>query len=671
MKKCFWGVLCVFLVFGCASEKHGLDPANMDRTADPAQDFYQFVNGGWMEKTEIPESESRWGVFSELRDLNKQQIRDLLQEVARGKHEAGTNAQKVGDFYRTGMDSAKIEENGLTPIQSYLDDIAAVRTYEDVLNTVVGHQKLGSGALFAVFAEGDLKNSEINTVYAFQAGLGMPDRDYYLDDGDRFKNYRTEYEEHLRKMFELIGDDSTTAQAAAQKVMNIETRMAKASWTRVQLRNIEGWYNKRTWDEGLKETPNIDWQKHFEKLGVSDVDYFVLAQPDFFKEVDAMLTALSIDDWKTYLRWHLVNALAPYLSSDFVTQDFHFFRTVLRGVKEQKPRWKRITETANANLGEALGQLYTEKYFPPEAKEQANILVENLRVAFHTRLEKLDWMSPETKENAYKKLANLVPMIGYPDKWKDYSALEIKHDIYVLNVIRANEFEFDYDMNKVGKPVDKTEWGMTPQTVNAGFHPIKNTLTFPGGILQPPFFDPKVDDALNYGAIGAAIGHEITHGYDDQGSKFDADGNLKNWWTEEDRKLFEEKTNVIVEQFDSYTVLDSVQVTGKLTLGENIGDQGGLAIAFDAFKIALEKKGSTGLIDGFTPEQRFFLSYGTIWRNKYRDDALLNLVKTNPHSPPQYRVLGTLSTMPAFYEAFSVQPGDAMRRPDSLTAKIW
>lgn len=671
MRKFYWVVVCMLLAFGCTKEKHGLDMANMDRAADPAQDFYQYVNGGWLAKTEIPESESRWGVFSEIRDQNKKQIRSLLQEVAHGNHEAGTNAQKVGDFYRTGMDSTKIEETGLAPLQPYLDDIDGIRTFEDVLSVVIGHQKLGSGALFAVFSEGDFKNSEMNTVYAFQSGLGMPDRDYYLNDDDRFKNYRTEYTTHLQKMFELMGGDSTTTQASAQTVMNIETRMAHASWSRVQLRNLESWYNKRSWAEGKKETPNIDWQKHFEKLGVNNVDYFVLAQPGFFKEINAMLTAVSIDDWQLYLRWHLINATAPYLSSEFVAQDFHFFRTVLRGVKQQKPRWKRITETANATLGEALGQLYAEKHFPPEAKEKANELVENLRAAFKTRIENLDWMGAETKKNAYKKLENLVQKIGYPDKWKNYSMLGIKDDIYVLNVIRTNEFEFDYDMKKVGKPVDKSEWGMTPQTVNAGFHPIKNTLTFPAGILQPPFFDPKVDDALNYGAIGAAIGHEISHGYDDQGSKFDMDGNLKNWWTEEDRKSFEAKTNVIVEQFNNYTVLDSVPVNGKLTLGENIGDQGGLAIAFDAFKIALKKKGSAGLIDGFTPEQRFFLSYGTIWRNKYRDDAMLNLVKTDPHSPPQYRVLGTLSTMPAFHEAFDVQPGDAMRRADSLTAKIW
>ena len=669
MRKHILWFIFVSLI-GCG-EKHGIDVANMERTVDPAQDFYQFANGNWLKNTPIPESESRWGIFGELQDRNKELLRQLLTRLAAADHPDAKNAQKVGDFYRTGMDSTQIKENRLSPIQPYFEEINAIRTFEDVLRVVASHQGLGSGALFTILVHGDFKDSKINAAYAYQAGLGMPDRDYYLEEGERFENYRSEYLKHLQKMFELMHDDSAKAKAAAQTIMGIETRLAKASWTRVQRRNLAAWYNKRTLDEANKETPNIDWKQHFELLGVSDIDYFLLAQPKFFHEVSAILTAVSIDDWRTYLRWHLINAMAPYLSSDFVNQDFYFFRTVLRGTKELKPRWKRVAETTDAALGEALGQLYVEKHFPPEAKTKANQMVTDLREAFRRRIEKLDWMSDETKQHALAKLEKMVQKIGYPDKWRDYSALEIKRDAYVLNVIRGNEFEFDRQIKKIGKPVDKTEWGMSPPTVNAYFHPLNNEIVFPAGILQPPFFDPMADEAVNYGAMGAVIGHEITHGFDDQGRKFDADGNMVNWWSEDDRKKFEEKAGVLEEQFNAYTVLDSFNINGKLTLGENIADLGGLAVAYNALQIALENNGRPGKIDGFTPEQRFFISYATAWRGKIRDDALLNQIKTDTHAPARLRAVGSLSNTPQFFEAFAVQRGEPMRRPDSLLARIW
>jgi len=672
MKKQILVLICIALLISCSNgEKHGIDPANMDLTADPTKDFYQYANGGWVKNNTIPESESRWGVFGELRDANKEALRSLLIKVSATDHEPGTNSQKVGDFYRTGMNSEQIEENGLTPIQSYFDEIDAIRNFDDILKVVSNHQKFGSGALFNILIEGDFKKSDISAAYAMQGGLGMPDRDYYLEKGEKFENYRSEYLIHLRKMFELMGYDSTKAIAAANTVNKIETQLAKASWTREEVRNYTNWYNKRTIAQANEETPNIDWKHHFELLGVSDIDYFLLAQPKFFHKMSSLLTAESVDDWKTYLRWHLINAMAPYLNSDFVNQDFAFFQTVLRGTKELKPRWKRVAETTDAAIGEALGQLYVEKYFPPEAKVKANQIVANLREAYRRRIEKLDWMSEETKKQAFAKLEKLVQKIGYPDKWRDYSALEIKQDAYVLNVIRTNEFEFDRNIKKIGKSVDKTEWGMTPPTVNAYFHPLNNEIVFPAGILQPPFFDPKADDAVNYGAMGVVIGHEITHGYDDQGRQFDADGNMNNWWTEEDKNLYDAKTKVVEEQFNEYVVLDSVHINGKLTLGENIADLGGVAVAYDALQIALEKTGDPGLIDGFTPVQRFFISYASNWRSLSRDDALLNQVKTDPHTPAYYRANGPLSNTPEFFEAFDVKPGDPMRRPDSLLAKVW
>jgi putative endopeptidase len=672
MKKYFWGLTLLTLLILISCEKHrGLDLSGMDRTVDPRQDFFRYVNGNWLDKTPIPESESWWGITPELRDRNKEILHKLLTNLAASDHPQGSNAQKVGDFYRTGMDSTQIEQDGLKSIQPYFDEIESIRNFDDVLKVAATHQRMGAGSLFGIFTEADFKNSDINTVYAFQGGLGLPDRDYYLDESERFQNYRSEYLKHLGKMFVLLGNDSTTAAAAANTIMRIETRLAKASWTRVQIRNLQAWYNPRTIEEANKETPNIDWQKHFELLGATELNQFIMAQPDFFKELNATLTAVSIDDWKTYLRWHLINFAAPYLNSDFVNQDFEFYQKVLRGTEKLKPRWKRVAENTDGALGEALGQLYVEKYFPPEAKAKANQMVTDLREAYRQRIEKLDWMSEDTKQQAYTKLEKMVQKIGYPDKWRDYSALEIESDAYILNVIRADQFEFDRKIKEIGKPVDKTEWGLTPPTVNAYFHPLNNEIVFPAGILQPPFFDPNADDAVNYGAMGAVIGHEITHGFDDKGSLFDSNGNMVNWWTKEDSARFASKIKLVKEQFDNYTVLDTVKVNGKLTLGENIADLGGLAVAYDALQIALQRKGRPGKIDGFTPEQRFFISWAASRRGKFRDDALLNLVKTDPHSPPRFRAIGPLSNMPQFFEAFSVQPGDPMRRPDSLLAKVW
>jgi len=643
----------------------------MDMSVDPAQDFYMYANGGWLKNNEIPASESSWGAFSELADRNKENLKALLTELAASDHESGTNAQKVGDFYRTGMDSLAIEEKGISPIQEYLDHIDGIKTVDDVLKTVAEHRKYGAGPLFGVFVDGDFKNSEINAAYAFQGGLGMPDRDYYLDKGEKFVNYRSEYSKHLATMFALLGDDGKTAEANAKTILKIETRLAKSSRTRVQLRDLEAMYNKRTMVQANKETPNINWTRYFTMLGAPEMKFFVVGQPEFFKEVSVMLKKVSISNWKTYLRWHLINAAAPFLSSQYADPDFAFFQGVLRGTKEMKPRWKRVTEQTDQALGEALGQLYVAKHFPPEAKAKANQMVTDLRTAFKTRIQNLDWMTDKTKEKAIEKLEKMTQKIGYPDEWRDYSALEIKRDPYVLNVMRANEFEFNRNIKKIGKPVDRKEWGMTPPTVNAYANPLNNEIVFPAGILQPPFFDPKADDAVNYGGMGAVIGHEITHEFDDQGNRFDANGNMVNWWTPDDKKEFDERAKVVQEQYDAYTVLDSVHVNGKLTLGENTADLGGLSVAFDALQLALAKNGQPGNIDGLKPEQRFFIAWANVWGRKYRDDALLNLVKTNPHSPSHFRAIGPISNMESFFQAFNVKEGDPMRRPENMIANIW
>ncbi len=666
-----FSITLAFLV-GCApKENHGINPEFMDTSIDPAKDFYHYADGGWLKKNQIPPSESSWGTFAELRDRNKEKLHTLLTDLAATDHEAGTNAQKVGDSYRTGMDSATIEQQGITPIKPYLDEIDAIKSMNDVLKNSVEQQKHGGGPMFGVFVDGDFKNSKINAAYAYQGGLGLPDRDYYLDKGEKFENYRNEYLKHLQTMFGLLGEDAKKAEADANTVMQIETRLAKSSRTRVQLRDLAAMYNKRTPAQANKETPNINWNQYFTMLGASTVEYFVLGQPEFFKEVSSMLKEVSTDEWKTYLRWHLIKAAAPYLSSNFANPNFAFFRGVLLGVKEMKPRWKRVTEQIDDGLGEALGQLYAEKYFPSEAKTKANQMVDDLREAVKKRIQNLDWMSDKTKEKALEKLAKMTQKIGYPDKWRDYSALEIKRDAYVLNVVRANEFEFKRNVKKIGNPVDKAEWGMTPPTVNAYSNPLNNEIVFPAGILQPPFFDPKADEASNYGGMGAVIGHEISHEFDDQGNKFDADGNMNNWWTPEDKKKFDARAQVVVNQYDAYTVLDTVHVNGKLTLGENIADLAGTAVAYDALQLALTRNGRPGKIDGLTPEQRFFIAWANVWGGKTRNDALLNQVKTDPHSPLQLRAIGPLSDTQAFFDAFNVKPGDPMRRPDSLIAKIW
>lgn len=670
--KLLVSILSLVFVIACSNgEKPALDLSNMDAGIAPGQNFYQHVNGTWLKNTKIPETESRWGVSSELRDYNKEMLHAILDDLIKQDNTEGSNAYKIAQIYNTGMDTASIEEQGLKPLQEIFLEIEAISSREDLLRSFATLEKSGTNAFFSIMVDGDLQKSDIYAAYVMQDGLGMPNRDYYLEKGEKFENYRKEYADHLKKMFVLLGDDEEIAEKNSDLVMKLETTIAEASWPAAELRNWPKMYNKRTIEEANKETPGIDWGIHFDVSGIKNLEYFIMAQPDFFAKLGKLIQKVDVEDWKVYLKWHAINASAQYLSKDFRDQDFYFYRTVLAGVKEQKPRWKTMVEITNGLIGEALGQLYVKKHFPPEAKVKVDELVNNLRKAFRIRIEALDWMGEETKKTAFAKLEKMTQKLGYPDKWRDYSKLDIRGDAYVLNVMRARIFEFDREIKKIGKPVDKSEWHMSPQTVNAYFHPLNNEIVFPAGILQPPMFNPNADDAVNYGAIGTVIGHEMTHGYDDSGSRFNAEGNMIEWWTEDDKKNFEERIKIVEEQFDNFVVLDSINVNGKLTLGENIADLGGIAIAFDALQMALKAKGSQEKIDGYTPEQRFFLSYSTIWRNKYRDDALLNLVKTNPHSPANLRVLGPLSNSQNFFDAFNIKEGEDMRRPDSLLAKIW
>ena len=514
-------------------------------------------------------------------------------------------------------------------------------------------------------------NSKIYRFYLMQGGLGLPDRDYYTSDDDRSKDIRAEYVKHVAKMLELKGDDPETSGSEAETVMKIETKLAENSKTRLELRNIPALYNKMTRDQLTSLVPGFDWTRYFTDISDKDFGDVIVGSPDFFKEIGALMAEIPIDDWKVYLTWNLINRSADYLSSDFVNEDFKFYGEFLTGNKKIQPRWERVVGTTNRAMGELLGELYVKKYFPPESKERMVGLVENLKKTLRSRIEKLDWMGDSTKQAAYAKLDAMGVKIGYPDKWEDYSKLEIEPDSYIMNVRRANRFEYYKDIDKFGKPVDKTKWAMNPQTVNAGYNPLMNDITFPAAILQPPFFYPNADDAVNYGAIGMVIGHEMTHGFDDQGRHFDKDGNMVNWWTKKDEEAFQERTKLLVDQYSSFVVLDTVHVNGKLSLGENIADFGGLTISLAAYKQTLEGKPAPQPVDGFTDIQRFFLANAQMWKGKIRDKALLRLVREDVHPWDEFRVNGATFDVPEFYDAFDVKPGDKLYRSPEQRPVIW
>lgn len=647
-----------------------INTSNFDKTMNPTVDFYQFANGGWISRNPVPADLSRWGSFNELQEKNYTILREILEAAAASKDAPkGSPLQKVGDFYFSGMDSAAIEADGAKPLAAELSRIDAVSDDASLQAEIAHLHTLGVRPMFNFFAGQDEKKSTDVIAILYQGGLGLPDRDYYTKDDDRSKELRSKYAEHVSRMLQLVGEDAEEAAEHANIVMKIESKLATASKTRVELRDPEANYHKMTLAELNALTPAFSWTRFFEGIGLPNPGGVNVGQPEFLKEAGAMMASIPVAEWKSYLRWQVADASADELSSAFVNQKFEFFGRTLNGTKELRPRWKRILQATDDGVGEALGQLYVDKAFGANAKSRAKQLVENLRATLRDRIAKLEWMSPETKEQALKKLNAFTVKIGYPDAWRDYSGLDVDRSSYALNVMRARAFEFNRNLKQIGKPVDRNEWGMTPPTVNAYYNPTMNEIVFPAGILQPPFFDANADDAVNYGGIGAVIGHEMTHGFDDQGRQYDAEGNLRDWWTPEDGKNYLSRAEIVEKQFDGYVVLDSLHVNGKFTLGENIADLGGLTVAYYALQMALEKEGRPELIDGYTPEQRFFLNWAAIWRQNVRPENQKTRLVTDPHSPGRFRCNGPISNMAEFMKAFDAPEGSPMVRSEK--AKIW
>ena len=651
---------------------HGIDINNIDKSVRPQDDFYQFVNGTWLKTNPIPETESRWGSFNELEKQNKAKLRIILDAASANKTAApGSAQQKIGDFYTMAMDSVKLNAEGVKPLKMEFALIESVKNTDELMKEIGHLHTIGIGPLFGGYVDQDPKISTQYITQFYQGGLSLPDRDYYTKTDERSLGIQKAYVEHVTTMFTLLGDKPEVAAAEAKVVFDIETNLAKASMTKVELRDPEKSYNKRTIKELTELAPNINWQVYLNSVGFRNVNDCVVGQLEFFKEANRAVKEVSIADWKTYLRWNLIDGFAGKLSDNFVKEHFKFYGTTLNGIPSQKPRWKTSLEATDRSLGEVLGKLFVEKYFTETSRKRVGAMVENLITAFRVRINSRDWMSASTKAAAMTKLDKVMKKLGYPDKWRDYTPLEIKRDSYVENIIRANKFEFNYMANKLGKPIDRTEWGMTPPTINAYYNPALNEIVFPAGIMQPVFFNPDADDAVNYGIMGAIIGHELTHGFDDQGCQYDADGNLKNWWTPKDSANFKAKTDMLVKQFNNYVAIDDMHVNGELTLGENIADLGGLTISYYAYKKSLEGKPKPAPIDGYTGEQRFFMAWAQGWRGNMRDKALKNLVQTNPHSPGNFRENGAPSNMQEFYDAFGVKEGDKMYRPKSERAEIW
>jgi putative endopeptidase len=654
-----------------APQGTGINPANIDKTVSPCDDFYRYASGNWLKNNPVPAAESRWGSFNELADHNNATQKAILEDLARKSATApkGSNAQKVGDFYAAAMDTMAIEKSGLTYLKPYLDRISAIKTLPEMQKFLADPKAQTGNVWFGSYVGQDEKISTQYAVQFGQGGLTLPNRDYYLKDDARSKSIRAAYNTYLVSTFKRLGDSEATAAAHAATVMRIETRLAKASKSPVDLRDPQANYHKMTVAEANKDYPNLNLPLMLKESGLGAAKEVIVGQPEFMKEVSTMLAAEPIADQQQYLRFHLVNSVTSALPKAFGDDAFRFSQ-VLSGAKQQQPRWKRMLRATDGALGEAFGQLYVDKAFSPAAKARAKEMIENLRKAYAERIMATDWMSAATKKEALVKLNAFVVKIGYPDKWKDYSKLNINRQSYLQDVLAARTWANQDNISKFGKPIDRTEWGMTPPTVNAYYNPPMNEIVFPAGILQPPFYDPKADDAVNYGGIGAVIGHEMTHGFDDQGRQYDSKGNLRDWWTKEDGDKFMAKADMVGKQYDKFSPLDSVYVNGKLTMGENLADLGGLTIAYQAFQKTPQAKAGKQ-IDGFTPNQRFFLAWGQIWRTNIRPEAARQQVLTDPHSPGQFRTNGPLMNMPEFYQAFGCKPTDKMERPTAEQARIW
>ncbi len=647
----------------------GINKDNFDTSVRPQDNFYRYINGGWLKTHKIPGDKTSIGSFYDLRDKADNDVKTIIEDLAKAKDlKAGSDEQKVADLFRSYMDTKKINSLGITPIKPIFADIDNLKHKKDLATFWGKYQAEGIGGPLAFYVEVDAKNSSRYATHIWQSGLGLPDKDYYFNKAERFEKLRDGYIKHIANMFKLAG--LPNGEQAAKTIMDIETKLATYHWTRVQTRDSEKRYNKFATDKLNTLANTFDWNAFLNAAGVSSQKDIIINQPDFIQGFDSIFAETSLKDWKTYLTFHTLSRFAPYLNTEIDNENFEFYSKQLNGRQEQRPRWKRGVGVVNHNLGEAVGKIYVKRYFSPEAKKRMTQLVENLRKAYGQSIDDLTWMSAETKKAANEKLAAFKAKIGYPNRWEDYSTLVIKADDLVGNIIRSSEFNYKNDIKKLGDPIHAWEWGMTPQTVNAYYNPTVNEIVFPAAILQPPFFNMKADDAVNYGGIGAVIGHEMGHGFDDQGSKYDATGNMRNWWTKADLAEFSKRTASLVKQYGAYKVFDDLYVNGKLTLGENIGDLSGVTIAYRAYKESLHGKPAP-VIDGLTGDQRFFMGFAQVWRGKMVEKSLRNRVATDPHSPGEFRALGSLSNMPQFYSAFDVKPGDKMYIAPEKRVKIW
>jgi len=675
LKPAIVAILTMALASSCTQqkveEKITYDVSLIDSSFNPADDFFHFANNGWMKKYPLPDDESRYGSFDQLAKETSEKVQTLVEELASAIHAQGSIEQKIGDFYAMGMDTATINSQGLNPLKPEFEKIAAIQSMEDVQSQIAYFHLHGIGSLFGFFGSTDAKNSEMTIAHLSQGGLGMSDRDYYTNTDPRTEEIRAAYIKYIENMLALTGINQEEAKNQASTIMTIESRLAKASFTRLENRDPNATYNKKSKEEVKQLYSNLHIENYFNNLGLDYNGDINIRQPKFFEEVNQMLADVNVEDWKTYLYWNLINSTASYLSSDFEELSFDFYGRTMQGSQKMRPRWRRVLASTNGALGDAIGQKFAERYFPPQAKERMINLVENLRTALGQRMEKLEWMSDETKAKANDKLATMRVKIGYPDQWRDFSNLEVGREAYVLNVLAANKNNRIYNLNKIGKPVDKNEWFMTPQTVNAYYAPTLNEICFPAGILQPPFFYLDGDDAINYGAIGAVIGHEMSHGFDDQGRLYDKEGNLKEWWTPEDAERFNARTQVLVDQFNNIIVLGDLHADGKLSLGENIADLGGLNISYTAFKNSQKENPQAEIIDGYTADQRFFLSWARVWAQNIRDKEIIRRTKEDVHSLGINRVNGPIANMPEFHAAFNVKPENNLYLPEEERASIW
>ena len=682
MKKTLIAVMALGLFAACNNGSKapeltsGIDKSNLDTTANPADNFYQYACGGWMEKNPLTDEYSRYGSFDKLAEDNREQLKSLIEEIATNKHEANSIPDKIATLYNMGMDSTTLNNQGAQPIEGMLKNIAALATTDDLQKEMTNLHINGINPFFGLFAEADYSDSKMTIAWLWQTGIAMGDRDYYLKDDDHNKELRAKYTEMIAKMFTLSGYDkmvNKSAEELAQMVMYVETRLAKASYDKEALRDPYKTFHKMTVEETDALAKDMKFAEYFKAIGLPEMKSLNVGQPEYITEANEILKG-DVEKVKAYFAWNVINTAAGYLSDDFVKESFKFYGTALSGKEEMRPRWKRVTGTVDGALGEAVGQMYVEKYFPKEAKDRMITLVDNLKTAFGERIQAAVWMNDTTKQKALEKLGTILVKVGYPDKWRDYSGLEIKNDSYFANILRSNQFDIAYMINKIDKPTDKTEWLMTPQTVNAYYNPTTNEICFPAGILQPPFFDMNADDAVNYGAIGVVIGHEMTHGFDDQGRQYDKDGNLKDWWTAGDAENFTNNAQVLVDWFNAIKVSDNPETyaNGKFTLGENIADNGGLQISYQAMQNAIAKGQVNGeAMDGFSAAQRFFIAYAGVWAGNIREQEILRLTAIDPHSLGRLRVNATLPHIAAFIEAFDVKEGDSMYLAPEKQVVLW